>query len=220
MVSLCERSKNGRTINCVGGQSPHAAKQIAARLDRIPHKVYVDPFLGVGNVWRAREVNAPTEVLNDLECKRVKNSKVRACLHGSDTEKCRAFKAAKVSCRRDYGPFLKTYDAPGTLIYLDPPYHDKSGSQRNYGKTGLDFPRFVGSVRRIKRASVAISYSNNPEFKREFCGKTGGFKCHRINKNFLGKRYVEILAVRTKGGGGATYRGSEPLPNDISLVIS
>ncbi len=49
-----------------GGKSL-IAKQLAARLDRIPHTVYAEPFIGGGSVFFARTSRPKVEVINDLD---------------------------------------------------------------------------------------------------------------------------------------------------------
>ena len=186
-------SLTGKDGKGKGGQSAKAAKQISTRLNRIHRDTWVEPFLGVGNVYRATKPSK-REILNDLDCKRTRETRRRFCgLKGK--EKCARLRAARLTCGKDYKGFLSRYDKKGTLIYLDPPYHDRTRNQ-TYGKTGLDFNRFVLSVRGIKNACVAISYSNNPEFKREFCGSKGGYRCHSIKKSIFRDHYTEILAIK------------------------
>lgn len=194
--SSCAPGKNEKWHICKGNQSPAAARQIADRLDRIPHNKYVEPFLGIGNVYRARRKHPEKEHLNDIDCNRVKLAKQRIC-STKNNEKCMKIENAKVSCGIDYNSLLRNHDSDDTLFYIDPPYHDKQKSSKRYDSNTLDFNRFVKSVNGIKHAKVAISYSNNKDFKREFCNIKAGFKCYKIKKNILGKVfYNDILAVK------------------------
>lgn len=132
--------------------------------------------------------------MNDKDCNRVKNAKARTC-DFKNQEKCERLARAKVTCGRDYKPFLKTHDKKGVLIYLDPPYAKRVNSQK-YKETGLDFPKFVDAVKGIKNASVAISYNNDPEFKKIF--SKNGFKMHTIKKSIMAHHYTELLAVKKR----------------------
>jgi len=48
----------------IGGKRGLAAR-IAARLSPIPHRTYVEPFIGMGGVFLRRERPSPVEVIND-----------------------------------------------------------------------------------------------------------------------------------------------------------
>jgi site-specific DNA-adenine methylase len=178
---------------CFGGQS-RSSKQIASKLDKIPHKTYVEPFLGRGDVYRSKAKHSEREILNDIDCKRVKVAKSRIC-DTKDQKRCDTMKKAQTSCGKDYKQFLGKYDNKDTLFYLDPPYHDASKQGQDAYKTkGLDFDRFVSAVKNVKQAKVAISYSNNKQFRKEFC--KNGFRCHKIRANIFKNKYHDLLAVK------------------------
>jgi site-specific DNA-adenine methylase len=176
---------------CEGNKSSKTAGQVARKLDTIPRETYVEPFLGLGNVYRAQKKHSDKEVLNDLDCNRIKGAKHKSC-STKDQKKCELIKKATVTCGKDYRTFLKRYDKPNTLIYLDPPYH--SGGTK-YKKGELDFPAFVNAVKGVKHASIAVSYSNNPEFKSAIC-RGSGFTCHKIKSNIFNTHFYELLAVK------------------------
>lgn len=193
-MRFCGESVPESYKNCIGGQSAQAARQITDHLNTIPHKKYVEPFLGVGNVFRAKD-KSEHEILNDKDCNRVSIAKARTCQWKSQ-DKCDRFKAAEVTCKKDYKELLAQHDSPDTLFYLDPPYHDKVKSQ-NYASTGtnIEFSDFANSVKHLK-SKVAISYSDNEDFKKTFCSKDSEFRCHKIKKHYLENEYNEILAVK------------------------
>ena len=187
--------KDGKwQYGCNGGQSPHAARQIADRLSKIPHEVYVEPFLGNGTVFRAKEPSVK-EVVNDKDCKRLHHALSIACSSSPTSEKCQRLKSARQSCGRDYTSF-KNYDSKKTLFYLDPPYHTGRNSNRLYKYNEIDFPRFVKWARGLK-GNVAISYSNTPETRKELC--KAPFTCHSIHKNIFTRHWNELLAVKKAG---------------------
>lgn len=71
--------------------------------------------------------------------------------------------------RLDYAAFIRRYDRPGTLFYLDPPYY---GSEGDYG-AGLfdraDFERLAALLGGIK-GYFLLSLNDRPEVRRIFTG--------------------------------------------------
>ena len=186
----CEAQPGEKWHICKGNQSAGAARQIADHLDKIPRETYVEPFLGLGNVYRAEKRHEGKEILNDLDCQRMRAAKERTCSTKSQT-KCEIMKEAKTTCGKDYKQFLKRYDDRDTLFYLDPPYGTKN---ERYKERGPDFEEFANSIDSIKHAKVAVSFTDNKEFRDRFCGE---FTCHKIKKNILGKSfYNDILAIK------------------------
>jgi site-specific DNA-adenine methylase len=182
------KHKYGR---CFGSQGVAAARQIADHLDKVPHTKYVEPLVGLGTVYRATQP-AKEEILNDLDCKRLRIAKQKSC--ASSETQCERIKAAKLSCGTDYREIIRKNDSSDTLIYLDPPYHTSAKSSKNYGRNELDFKQFAQAAKGIKDAKVAVSYSDTPDFRQEFCND--GFTCHRIKKNMFSAHYHELLAIR------------------------
>lgn len=199
LTRFCPVNPVTRIHTCMGGQSDRAARQIADRLQKIPHKTYVEPMVGLGKVTRFK-AEVDKEVLNDKSCTRVREAKARIC-HNASKEQCERIKQrARVTCGRDYRAFLKQYDKKDTLIYLDPPYKGKSVNWQNYKHDGntFDFSAFIKAVKQVKKASVAVSYSDDKDFKKALCGRNSGFRCVRIKKNYFAVHYNDILAIRTR----------------------
>lgn len=48
------------------GGKRNLAKRLFAIIDRIPHRTYVEPFVGMGGVFLRRPTPAPAEIINDL----------------------------------------------------------------------------------------------------------------------------------------------------------
>ena len=48
------------------GGKRNLAKRICARLRDIPHRTYVEPFVGMGGIFLRRDRRPPAEVINDL----------------------------------------------------------------------------------------------------------------------------------------------------------
>jgi len=71
--------------------------------------------------------------------------------------------------RLPYAEFLRRYDRPGTLFYLDPPYF---GSESDYGQ-GLfsreDFQLMAVALRAL-RGRFILSLNDHPEVRRIFAG--------------------------------------------------
>ncbi len=69
----------------------------------------------------------------------------------------------------DYKDFIRRYDTPGTLFYLDPPYH---GSENDYGK-GLfgrdEFGKMAALLKTIQ-GRFLLSLNDVPEVRAAFRG--------------------------------------------------
>lgn len=48
------------------GGKRNLAKRLCTIIDRIPHRAYIEPFVGMGGVFLRRATPAPVEVINDL----------------------------------------------------------------------------------------------------------------------------------------------------------
>ena len=67
----------------------------------------------------------------------------------------------------DFEAFIRRYDRPGTLFYLDPPYH---GSESDYGRTLFsrdDFARLEGVLRGLS-GRFLMSINDTPEIRAIF----------------------------------------------------
>ena len=71
--------------------------------------------------------------------------------------------------RLDFGDFIDRYDTPGTMFYLDPPYH---GCEQDYGPevfTPHDFARLRTTLDRIKGRFI-VSINDTPQIREVFAG--------------------------------------------------
>ena len=212
--------KSGRPYGPISpkkfGTGTQAAGQIAPILDRIPHTVYVDPFVGRGDVYRAK-ASVQTEILNDLDCKRTADARRAACkLHGTaKSEACqRITKQARVTCGRDWKASLR-YDSPETLFFLDPPWEDVDKNVMPYAKNdSIPASEIVKRTRGLKGA-VAIYYRDNAKSRKALCKKP--FKCHIIRSHIFNNSFSHVLAV--KQPSGSKRRAREALPKHITLHI-
>jgi DNA adenine methylase len=69
----------------------------------------------------------------------------------------------------DWSEFLRRYDGPGTLFYLDPPYW---GCENDYGKAMFsrdDFARMAEALRAVKGRFI-LSINDVPEIREIFAG--------------------------------------------------
>lgn len=94
----------------------------------------------------------------------------------------------------DFEAFLRRYDSPGTLFYLDPPYW---GSEGDYGKALFgrgDFERLAGALRGLK-GRFLMSINDVPE----------------IRAMFAWARIEEVKTTYTIAGKGAARPAAELL---------
>lgn len=70
--------------------------------------------------------------------------------------------------RLDWSEFIRRYDRPGTLFYLDPPYY---GSEKDYGDgfERSDFERLATALRGIK-GRFLLSINDVPAIRQVFAG--------------------------------------------------
>lgn len=69
----------------------------------------------------------------------------------------------------DWSEFLQRYDRPGTLFYLDPPYH---GCEADYGKEVFgreDFAEMATQLHNL-RGRFLLSINDTPEIRETFAG--------------------------------------------------
>jgi hypothetical protein len=181
----------GRGIGAV------AARQIADRVDRIPHDTYVEPFLGRGDIFRA-VAPSPKMILNDLDCDRVKQAQTSACAMGGRTPSspsCVKLNGggATVGCGKDWKELLK-HDSPRTLFLLDPPWEGVPKRGHNYPKDDPIGPGEMIARTRGLKGAAAIVYRDAPEVRKVLC--RAPFRCHAIRKNFFGRPFTQLLAVK------------------------
>jgi DNA adenine methylase len=93
-----------------------------------------------------------------------------------------------------YEDFIRRYDRPGALFYLDPPYY---GSETDYSDTAdlfsrLDFDRLALVLRTIK-GQFLVSLNDHPGVRRAFDGFA----------------FEEIETIYTLAGGGASKQVGE-----------
>jgi DNA adenine methylase len=71
--------------------------------------------------------------------------------------------------RLPWGDFIRRYDRPGTLFYLDPPYY---GSEGDYGRDLFDRGQFELMAEQLRAISgrFVLSLNDHPEVRRIFAG--------------------------------------------------
>ena len=176
------------------GIGHNAARQIADVVDRIPHTTYVEPFLGRGDIFRAVK---PSDrmIVSDLDCSRVKQAREHSCpTGGGGAAQCAKLEQATVSCGTDWRAQLK-HDSPGTLFVLDPPWEGiRHSYAMNYDRNAPIAAREVADRTRGLKGSVAIVYRDAAETRKALC--TPPFKCHLIRRQFFGRKFTQLLAVK------------------------
>lgn len=65
MESSTERRRPAHPLAPYIGGKRHLADSLVARIERLPHRIYAEPFVGMGGVFLRRS-GAPVEVMNDL----------------------------------------------------------------------------------------------------------------------------------------------------------
>lgn len=214
------------------------ARRLCAMIERIPHDLYAEPFVGMGGVFLRRSSRPRLEVVNDLagdvstlfrilqrhyqpfvdtlkwrlssraEFDRLMRQdpttltdlersarflylqrlafggKVMGRNFGVDTARSR-FNLATLAPMLDdihdrlqgvviealpYADFVKRYDRPGALFYLDPPYW---GCERDYGAPfeRADFERLATLLQGL-RGRFILSVGDRPELRELFAWTT------------------------------------------------
>lgn len=71
--------------------------------------------------------------------------------------------------RLPWSDFVKRYDRPGTLFYLDPPYY---GSEDDYGRDMFGRAEFEAMAEQLRgvRGRFVLSLNDHPEVRRIFAG--------------------------------------------------
>ena len=237
------------------------AKTIVPIIEKIPHNVYAEPFVGMGGIFFRRTKRPKCEAINDInnelvnmfrmvekfpnyladmlkfkicsraEFKRMldtpplllteleravrylyiqKNAfggKVRSQAFGVDLSRVR-FSSKRVIPQIQalherlsnvyieclpYGEFIKRYDRPDTLFYLDPPYWN---CEKDYGKGifgKVDFDKLAKLLKGIKGQFI-LSINDVPEIRAIF----KGFYIKEVNTRYTtgtqsGKQAAELL---------------------------
>lgn len=153
------------------------ARKVAAEIDKIPHKTYVEPFAGLATVMKYKKPSE-REIVSDLDCKIIRVAK----------KENPALKRAIVMCGKDYKEVMKKYDSPTTLHYLDPPYE---GTSCDYKFCELSTKDLMKTVKQMK-GTVIIS--NHPKNRKEICKDK--IKCKTIPFKFWGQPRKDLLAIK------------------------
>jgi len=99
--------------------------------------------------------------------------------------------------RLPYAELLDRYDTPGTLFYLDPPYH---GTEEVYGKgvfSAADFDLLRSFLEGLKGRFV-MSINDTPEIRATFAG----FKIEEVGVNYrLSGKVTPARELIISGGG-------------------
>lgn len=173
----------GRGLGATG------ARQIADHLAGVPYDTYVEPFLGRGDILRAMRPHGKV-VLNDLDCDRIRQAGASLCRQGGGSA-CRLL--PKATCGRDWSESLKE-DSPSTLFVLDPPWEGARARGMNYSYNEPITASEVARRTRDLKGTVAVVYGDYPEARKTLC--TSPFRCHRIHKNFFGRPFTQLLAIK------------------------
>ena len=174
-----------------------AARQVASALGRVDYDTYVEPFLGRGDITRAIASHGKV-VLNDLDCRRLQQAKAAQCGPGRNRTACALVSDPSTArCGADWRTLLK-HDAPGTLFVLDPPWEGASARGMSYDRNAaIPAAEVVRSTRGLE-GTVAIVYGDYPKARRELCHAP--FTCHRIRRQFFGRPFTQLLAVKPARG--------------------
>jgi DNA adenine methylase len=93
--------------------------------------------------------------------------------------------------RLPWADFIARWDRPGTLFYLDPPYH---GCEGDYGKAmfgSADFARMAEQLGRI-RGRFMLSINDHPEIRALF----GAFAIEEVDTSYTVGGQAKAKAVR------------------------
>lgn len=250
----------------VGGKRA-LAKRLVERIEATPHRVYAEPFVGMGGVFFRRRSRPRKEVINDISadvvnlfrllqrhfqqlldvlkwqvCSRAEFERLLAVGPSTLTDLERAVRflylqrtafGGKVRgqnfgvtltdgarfdltklvpmledvherlCgvdieRLPYADLVKRYDTPGTLFYLDPPYH---GCETDYGLgvfSAADFGRLSGLLEAIEGRFI-MSINDTPEIRELFAR----FTIEPVELNYrLSGKVTPARELIISGGGG------------------
>ncbi len=111
-----------------------------------------------------------------------------------------------VILRRDGMEILaRIEDAPGTAIYVDPPYLAKS-SLYEHDFTAADHRRLADTVARFRRARVVISYYDDPRLAELYPAADGWHY-----------RRIDVLRALSNTGGDAKSGSPKSLATEVLL---
>ncbi|MBI3452411.1 MAG: DNA adenine methylase [Rhodospirillales bacterium] len=266
-----DRNPDHRPVEPSGGIAPwvggkrNLAGRLIERIERIPHRCYAEPFIGMGGVFLRRRRRAPVEALNDragdvvnlFRCLQRHPSALLGELRFSvssraeferwrrvdpaaltDIERAARFvylqynayggrpsrpafgtsaigrtrlrigrvRALLAAIHRrlqgvvvenlGFADFIRLYDRPTTLFYLDPPYW---GCETYYGR-GLfareDFERLAGVLRTIE-GRFLLSLNDTPGVRATF----KGFRTERIATTYKVNGSKRVHELLISGGG-------------------
>lgn len=104
--------------------------------------------------------------------------------------------------RLPWAKFIDRYDRPGTLFYLDPPYH---GSEDDYGKAMFGRSEFVEMADRLRRLEgrFILSINDVPETREAFAGFdiSTAETTYQLAGNDKAKQVTELVIVGGRAGG-------------------
>lgn len=94
---------------------------------------------------------------------------------------------------RDFEALMKTYDRPGALFYLDPPYYQAEKYYSGFGSK--DHERLCSCIQNIKGQFI-LSYNDHPDIRKLY----QDFHQHEVerssplaHKNHAGATYRELI---------------------------
>jgi len=243
------------------------AKRLAARIAHVPHRLYAEPFVGLGGVFFRRTSRPVAEVINDISADvttlfRILQRHYQSFLEElkwrlssraefdrlmrvdpdtlTDLERAARFLylqrqafggkvdsrhfgltrtnparfdltklvpmledvherlAGVVIERLPYADFIRRYDAPQTLFYLDPPYH---GCEGDYGMgvfSAADYARLRDLLGGIQGCFI-LSINDTPDVRAVF----GDFAIEEVALNYRLSGTVTPARELIIAGGGA-----------------
>ena len=160
-----------------------------------PHDTYVEPFAGRAYVFFKNDKKPSKSILNDLDCKVLRELKKQKCSL-KDKSQCERLNDATVKCGEDWKKFLR-YDSKNTLFYLDPPYENNKTSDKYYQYNDVPLKEVLEHTKHLK-GTVVLSYS--PDRRKEICNEKTGFKCKVIHTWSFANPSTEILAIKKARG--------------------
>ena len=232
----------------VGGKR-QLARRLADRIEAVEHRIYAEPFVGLGGVFLQRRFAAPVEIVNDrsrdvVNLFRILQRHIEPFMQMlqfqitsradfdrllasepetlTDLERAARFLylqrtafGGKVAGRTfgislsssarfdvvklretllaiseriagvtienlDFAEFIRRFDRPDTLFYLDPPYH---GTEHFYGKESFTRGMFKGLAEQLASisGSFILTINDVPDMRETFAG----FAIERIPVTYM-----------------------------------